>query len=552
MAYDIDRDLLRQAPDSGLRSHLQRYGLAVAPGSKSGDTCLVFVHGLGGHVVDTWRGFPAQLAKDPDFDAVDIAFFGYKTTLFDGWGILRGLGSWLPVARRYDFEAKGRELADELRDVVRQRAPKQIVLAAHSLGGLVVIEAVRQLSLSGEPERRAITRHVSALVFYGTPFLGSDRVTRLSALASPDLRALSRRKRYRDGLSTWVARQLRGHLFLLGDTYARVGIFYSALDKWVDLQSARGRFPENLTEQWNVSHTALCKLDGDLRPYRFLKKFVATPSPAAASSAAEPSLTTYRVRTPDKQDLRDIKAIYEGDDRLPEIERIPWDVIVAALAKTEAAEAGPDSARVHLRYLLGARGRDSRIVAFGYAHHRRTDHYAWLAYLVAKRTRERAVGVRLALQLAAHLRERGSDLHGVFFEVESPNAAVTSNARDPGRLRRARIRLYSSVGGVYAITGLRYRQPRLSPDATQGEEPMHLLYAPVPSTTALEWLTRTEVDDILRWIVDVQREAFADHPRAAAYSTYLDGWRRALVRDLGDSVQVEPAKVLVERLSDRA
>jgi esterase/lipase superfamily enzyme len=104
------------------------------------------------------------------------------------------------VARRYDFEAKGRELADELRDVVRQRAPKQIVLGAHSLGGLVVIEALRQLVLSGEPERRAITRRVSALVFYGTPFLGSDRVTRVSALASPDLRALSRRK----AISRWA------------------------------------------------------------------------------------------------------------------------------------------------------------------------------------------------------------------------------------------------------------------------------------------------------------------------------------------------------------
>jgi hypothetical protein len=69
-----------------------------------------------------------------------------------------------------------------------------------------------------------------------------------------------------------------------------------------------------------------------------------------------------------------------------------------------------------------------------------------------KRTRERAVGVRLALQLAGTFVSAATDLHGVFFEVESPNAAVTSNVRDPGRLRRARIRLYSTVGGVYAIT----------------------------------------------------------------------------------------------------
>jgi hypothetical protein len=344
-----------------------------------------------------------------------------------------------------------------------------------------------------------------------------------------------------------VAEHLRGQLLLLGETYARVGIFYSAQDNWVDIESARGRFPANLTEQWNVSHTALAKPEGDLRPYRFFKLFVDARSPVPPSRPLEPPLTTYRMRTGDTQDLQDIKAIYEGDnDRLPAIERVPWDVIVTALGRSEAAET-TDPGRAHARHLLGARGRDGRMVAFAYAHHRHGSPYAWLAYLVAKRTRERALGMRLATQLATHLRQHGHGLNGIFFEVESPDTAVTSNVRDPGRLRRARIRLYASVEGVFAITGLNYRQPRLSPDATQGEEPMHLLYAPVPPTSELEWLTRKEVEEMLRWIADVQREAFADHPLARAYADYLEDWVEDLVRALGDSVRVEPACVLVRR-----
>jgi pimeloyl-ACP methyl ester carboxylesterase len=547
MAYVVPDLLGREGSDSGLRSQLSRYGLAIAPRKTpvENGTCVVFVHGLGGHIVDTWRGFPQLLAEDPDFSAVDVAFFGYKTTLVDGWGLLRALGRWLLVARRYDFEAKGRELADELRDLQRQRAPGRIVLAAHSLGGLVVIEALRQLVQSGEPERQMLARHISALVFYGTPFLGSDRITWVTALASPDLRALVRVRGYRDALGQWVAKRLRGQLLLLGETYARVGILYSAQDNWVDIESARGRFPENLTEQWNVSHTALSKPQGDLRPYRFLKLFI--DARASSPPPSESPLTTYRVRTRDTRDLRDIKAIYEGDERLPAIERVPWDVIVAALGRTEAAEAQGDHGHTHSRYLLGARGRDGRIVAFAYAHHRRGSPYAWLAYLVAARTREPALGMRLAAQLAIHLRQHGHGLNGVFFEVESPDAAVTTTTRDPRRLRQARIRLYGSIEGVYALTGLNYRQPLLSPDAAHGEEPMHLLYAPVPTTNELRWLTRDEVEGMLGWIVDVQREAFADHPQAAPYATYLKGWAKSLAQPLGDSVRVEPARVLLRR-----
>lgn len=547
MAFVVAQDVLGRDTPVDAASRLERYGLTLAPaGNHTGGTCIVFVHGLGGHVVDTWRDFPRLLTADPDLRRVDIGFFGYKTSLLDGRALLRWLGSWLPVARRYGFEAKGRELADELRALQRLRAPARIILAAHSLGGLIVLEALRQLVQSGEPERLSVARCVSALVFYGTPFLGSDRVNRLTALMSPDFRALLRVTGYRDTLGSWVAERLHGHLLRLDETYARVGILYSSLDTWVDIKSAQGRFPEGLAEQWNVSHTALCKPgESKSRPYLLLKRFVNLPPPAPQPTSSGFVASATRVFTRDTRELQEIRALYE--DRLPENERVSWDVIMAALHRSEAVQTGRDAVNTHSRYLLAARSREGPIVAFAYAHHRQGEPYAWLAYLVAERARARGLGTGLGAQLAAHLRQHGHGIKGLLFEVESPDAAVAAGVGDQHRVRRARIRLYASLGAVYAVTGLNYRQPRLSPETTNNEEPMHLLYAPVPPTNELQWLTRDEVVNMLSWIREVQRDAYADHPRAGDYGAYLECWMRELARSLGDCVRVEPARVLLRR-----
>jgi len=171
MAHLVERKVLgTETSPADLRARFARYGLIIIPGSgaEANQTCVVFVHGLRGHVVDTWGRFPRLLLDDPALAGVDLGFFGYQTTLLDVWAPLRRLGSWLPVARPYDFPAKARELADELLSLRGLRRPVGLVLAAHSLGGLIVLEALRQLLASGEPERLETAHSISGLVFYGT------------------------------------------------------------------------------------------------------------------------------------------------------------------------------------------------------------------------------------------------------------------------------------------------------------------------------------------------------------------------------------------------
>ena len=263
-------------------------GLAIVRHAGSPKHALVlFVHGLRGHAQSTWGSFPRLLFDDPELPHWDIGFFGYETSLFSN--VVR-----LPLVRQQTFERKVRELVDALRDLLGDDSRQQrLCLVAHSLGGLVCVAAIRWLLANCDtPSCKRVLAHISDLVLYGTPLLGSDRVNNLTALLSPDLWELWTLNRTLSEQAAWLRRNTTDEtLYLVRGrhrSHIAVSILYSATDNWVDPGSAEGPFGVDATSQYNVSHTQLCKpRERHERPYRVLKRrLVARPKVTPAEAAA--------------------------------------------------------------------------------------------------------------------------------------------------------------------------------------------------------------------------------------------------------------------------
>ncbi|KAK0716314.1 hypothetical protein B0H67DRAFT_454121, partial [Lasiosphaeris hirsuta] len=152
---------------------------------------LVFVHGFTGHPKDTWalKGAKSQLATrdasgtnrdDSDvYWPVDLACktlpnsriltYGYDTKvrhLFAG-----------PVSQNSVYDHAG-DLLGRLESLRRSsdEACRPILFIAHSLGGIVVKEALR-ISRGCEntiADRRRIYESTSGIMFFGTPHGGAD------------------------------------------------------------------------------------------------------------------------------------------------------------------------------------------------------------------------------------------------------------------------------------------------------------------------------------------------------------------------------------------
>ncbi len=141
---------------------------------------VVFIHGLGGGAFSTWNsgnetelGFwPAQLAND--FSSCCVWTLHYTARILD----------WNPFARSktIDILDKSAWLVDEL--VLNKIHEKPIVFVVHSMGGVLVKQALQFSQSFGPPEWRSVWDQTKTIIFLATPHVGAKLVNIVMAVAN--------------------------------------------------------------------------------------------------------------------------------------------------------------------------------------------------------------------------------------------------------------------------------------------------------------------------------------------------------------------------------
>jgi len=132
--------------------------------SEGNEAAVVFVHGFTGDWQKTWGRIPEFLMADPRLNGWDLFGFGFESRRrFDL------LGLW-------SADAALPEIAIKLYTTISTEMPtgkyRAIALVAHSMGGLVVQEAVTKYA-----DLRTRTTHI---VLFGTPSAGLAKADKLS------------------------------------------------------------------------------------------------------------------------------------------------------------------------------------------------------------------------------------------------------------------------------------------------------------------------------------------------------------------------------------
>jgi formylglycine-generating enzyme required for sulfatase activity len=138
------------------------------------DRLAIFVHGLGGSRYGdkaTWGYIPRFVYED--FPQLDVGLYSYVT-----------LFGRLKIWKSIPLETEAEIFADQIREDLTDY--RTIILAGHSMGGLLCMAAIKKLIDRGDP---ALER-IGGLILMATPQLGSQRVPRMLAWFSPDFYAL--------------------------------------------------------------------------------------------------------------------------------------------------------------------------------------------------------------------------------------------------------------------------------------------------------------------------------------------------------------------------
>ena len=130
---------------------------------------LVFVHGLGGHPIDTWRHpslsadncWPHWVGRDT---GCDVWLMGYDA----------GLSAWQAQAMRLLDQAD--QMADLLANKPGLRG-RRLILVGHSLGGLVIKAMLVNVRTKGDASVASLAERTCGVVFIATPHTGSELAT---------------------------------------------------------------------------------------------------------------------------------------------------------------------------------------------------------------------------------------------------------------------------------------------------------------------------------------------------------------------------------------
>ncbi|ETI19600.1 hypothetical protein G647_09434 [Cladophialophora carrionii CBS 160.54] len=155
-------------------------GLSLIADPENPTADVVFVHGFNGNPERTWlhkgdANSPRDLLPQ-SLPHARVLTYGYDASLG------HRLGPSHSQKTVYDF---AKDFLLELEAVRRCQPKRPLVSIAHSLGGIVVKEMLRQSYgyLDHQPELRALSESTSGIIFFGTPHGGADPRSLLKTIA---------------------------------------------------------------------------------------------------------------------------------------------------------------------------------------------------------------------------------------------------------------------------------------------------------------------------------------------------------------------------------
>ncbi|KAH8679043.1 hypothetical protein BGZ60DRAFT_513281 [Tricladium varicosporioides] len=148
-----------------LRVELDFFGLTPLTAPEEAELDIIAVTGLAGHAFGSWkaRGSPDMWLRDflpNEIPNVRILTYGYDTKLPGS----QSTASIVELSRKF---------LESVKTIRKQKADRPIILIGHSLGGLVIKEALVQAA-EGSPDDRGVFRSCYAVMFFGVPNRGLE------------------------------------------------------------------------------------------------------------------------------------------------------------------------------------------------------------------------------------------------------------------------------------------------------------------------------------------------------------------------------------------
>jgi hypothetical protein len=215
------------------------FGRLDSGSSQGNEAAVIFVHGFTGDWEKTWGRIPGFLTAEPKLKGWDLFGFGYESRRrFDL------LGLWTA-------DAALPEIAIKLYTTISTEVPKgkykAIALVAHSMGGLVVQEAVTK-----HADLRTRTTH---LILFGTPSGGLAKADKL-AFVKQQIENMKPDSVFIEGLRTkWTEQHLDS------DPKLRFLTIAGELDQFVPPSSSLEPFVESARRVVPGNHVTMLDVD---------------------------------------------------------------------------------------------------------------------------------------------------------------------------------------------------------------------------------------------------------------------------------------------------
>jgi len=266
---------------------------------------IILVHGLGGTTNRTWGNFPDFLESDADLD-FSIVSYGYDSPpIYHFWkrapsilnianGVLTDIIE--SAIKQFNFHSRKGRNAGILLNLFNGRINKahcdldrdEIILAGHSLGGLVIKKLLLRLN------DKKITHNIKKVCFFDVSHDGSGfaNVAKYISFRNWHLKSLCRDSSELDELNDqWVDSKLDNALEILS--------IIAANDNIVSASSSKSIFRNHKVETINnVDHSTIVKPESrDSSSYIVFKNFLLEKS------------TVNRFKNIASRDLEDWKSI---------------------------------------------------------------------------------------------------------------------------------------------------------------------------------------------------------------------------------------------------